>query len=252
MRRLLRVLGLVMMVGGCASQALVPGPQATAIKHREQALAPHAVAIQDAIRQSGRTGALAFVDARDGRLAVLPGDTPADAWSRAAASGSGAAPDRAAAPAVLTFVYRADVAKEPEAVTVAALQEQEAQRATLAGLDGELRKLSDALAATRRDTQTSLDASRQETQKALDALTEELAMARKFMLQVAQLGYLNQDMNAENASVLKKAAAASQESSANSAKLAESMRQLSEHLAAQLKDLATRLDAIQNRISNVK
>jgi len=27
---------------------------------------------------------------------------------------------------------------------------------------------------------------------------------------------------------------------------------LSEHLAAQLKDLATRLDAIQNRISNVK
>jgi len=30
------------------------------------------------------------------------------------------------------------------------------------------------------------------------------------------------------------------------------MRQLSEHLAAQLKDLATRLDAIQNRISNVK
>lgn len=247
MRRLLRVLGLVMMVGGCASHALVPAPQATAIKHREQALAPHAAAIQDAIRQSGRTGALAFVDARDGRLAVLPGDTPADAWSRAAAS-----TDRAAAPAVLTFVYRADVPKEPESVTAAALQEQETQRATLAGLDGELRKLSDALAATRRDTQTSLDASRQETQKALDALTEELATARKFMLQVAQLGYLNQDMNAENASVLKKAAAASQESSANSAKLAESMRQLSEHLAAQLKDLAARLDAIQNRISNVK
>ena len=247
MRRLLRVLALVMMVGGCASHPLVPAPQATAIKHREQALAPHAAAIQDAIRQSGRTGALAFVDARDGRLAVLPGDTPADAWSRAAAS-----TDRAAAPAVLTFVYRADVPKEPEAVTVAALQEQETQRATLAGLDGELRKLSDALAATRRDTQASLDVSRQETQKALDALTEELATARKFMLQVAQLGYLNQDMNAENASVLKKAAAASQESSANSAKLAESMRQLSEHLAAQLKDLAARLDAIQNRISNVK
>jgi hypothetical protein len=247
MRRLLRVLALVMMVGGCASHALVPAPQATAIKHREQALAPHAAAIQDAIRQSGRTGALAFVDARDGRLAVLPGDTPADAWSRAAAS-----TDRAAAPAVLTFVYRADVPKEPEAVTAAALQEHETQRTTLAGLDGELRKLSDALAATRRDTQASLDASRQEAQKALDALTEELATARKFMLQVAQLGYLNQDMNAENASVLKKAAAASQESSANSAKLAESMRQLSEHLAAQLKDLAARLDAIQNRISNVK
>jgi hypothetical protein len=247
MRRLLRVLALVVMVGGCASHALVPAPQATAIKHREQALAPHAAAIQDAIRQSGRTGALAFVDARDGRLAVLPGDTPADAWSRAAAS-----TDRAAAPAVLTFVYRADVPKEPEAVTAAALQEHETQRTTLAGLDGELRKLSDALAATRRDTQASLDASRQEAQKALDALTEELATARKFMLQVAQLGYLNQDMNAENASVLKKAAAASQESSANSAKLAESMRQLSEHLAAQLKDLAARLDAIQNRISNVK
>src|ERR1700732_3074684 len=139
MRRLLRVLGLVMMVGGCASHALVPAPQATAIKHREQALAPHAAAIQDAILQSGRTGALAFVDARDGRLAVLPRDTPAGARPRAAAS----------PPAVLTFVYRADVAKEPEAVTAAALQEQEAQRATLAGLDGELRKLSGALAAGR-------------------------------------------------------------------------------------------------------
>ena len=62
-----------------------------------------------------------------------------------------------------------------------------------------------------------------------------MATARKFMLQIAQLSYLNQEMNAENASVLKKAAAASQESAASSAKLAESMRQLSDHLAAQLR-----------------
>ena len=40
--------------------------------------------------------------------------------------------------------------------------------------------------------------------------------------------------------------------SANSAKLADTMRQLSDSLASQLKELAARLDAIQNRISDVK
>jgi len=30
------------------------------------------------------------------------------------------------------------------------------------------------------------------------------------------------------------------------------MRQLSDHLAAQLKELASRLDGIQNRITNIK
>jgi len=108
------------------------------------------------------------------------------------------------------------------------------------------------VAAARRDAQTSIDASRQETRKALDGLAEDVSTTRKFMLQIAQLSYLNQEMNAENASVLKKAAAASQESAASSAKIAESMRQLSDHLAAQLKELASRLDGIQNRITNIK
>lgn len=252
MRWLLAPLGLAAMIGGCAGQSLVPPGQAAAIKHREQALAPHAAAIQSAIRQSGRAGALAYLDARDGRLVVLPGDTPTDAWSRSTASGAGGSTDRAAAPPVMTFVHRADLPKEPEGVTASFLQEQETLRTTLGGLDGELRKLSDTIAATRRDAQASIDAVRQETQKALDGLAEDVTTARKFMLRVAELGYLNQEMNAENASALKKAAAASQESSASAARLAESMRQLSEHLAGQLKELGARLDAIQNRLSNVQ
>ncbi len=246
MRRFLRLLALAVTIGGCAGHALVPAEQAAAIKRREHALGPHSAAIQEAIRQSGRAGALVFLDSRDGRLVTLPGDTPVDAWARSAAS------DRASAPAVVTFVHRADVAKEPEPVTSSLLQEQERLRTTFTSIDGEMRKLSEAVATARRDAQTSIDAVRQDTQKALDGMAEDLTTARKFMLQVAQLGYLNQEMNAENATAVRKAAAASQEASASSAKLAESMRQLSEHLAAQLKDLATRLDAIQNRLSNLK
>jgi len=246
MHRVLRLLALAVTIYGCASHSLVPPDQAAAIKRREQALAPHSAAIQDAIRQSGRTGALAFLDSGDSRLVTLPGDTPLDAWARSTPS------DRTSAPAVITFVHRADVAKEPEPVTSSFLQEQERIRSTFATIDGEIQKLSEAVAAARRDAQTSIDGVRQETQKALEGMAEDLTTARKFMLQVAQLGYLNQEMNAENANAIRKAAAASQEASANSAKLAESMRQLSDHLAAQLKDLATRLDAIQNRISNLK
>src|SRR5215470_1549390 len=246
MHRVLRLLALAVTIYGCASHPLVPPDQAAAIKRREQALAPHSAAIQDAIRQSGRTGALAFLDSGDSRLVTLPGDTPLDAWARSTPS------DRTSAPAVITFVHRADVAKEPEPVTSSFLQEQERIRSTFATIDGEIQKLSESVAAARRDAQTSIDGVRQETQKALDGMAEDLTTARKFLLQVAQLGYLNQEMNAENANAIRKAAAASQEASANSAKLAESMRQLSDHLAAQLKDLATRLDAIQNRISNLK
>ncbi len=252
MRQLLIVLSAVVVVTGCASHSLVPPGQAVAIRHREQALVPHSAAIQDAIRQSGKGGALVFLDERDGHLVVLPGDSPAEAWSRSSTSSAGGSTDRASALAVLTFVHRADVPKAPEAVTARSLDEQERLRATLASLDGELRKLSDSVAATRRETQTALATVREETRKALDALAEDLATAKKFMLQVAQLGYLNQEMNAENASAIRKAATASQDASASSAKLADTMRQLSEHLASQLKDVATRLDAIQNRISNVK
>ena len=251
MRRLLGLLAVALTIGACASASLVSDEQAEAIKRREQALVPHTPAIQQTIKQSGRAGALTFFDLGDGRLVVLPGDTPEDAWTRAAAA-PGGTPDRAAMPAIVTFVHRMDLPKAPEGVSIARLQEQEALRTRLASLDAELRTLSDALAAARRDARASLDASRQETQKALDGLAEDVSTTRKFLLQIAQLAYLNQEMNADNAGVLKKAAAASQESALNSARLAESMRQLSDHLAAQLKDLASRLDGIQNRISNIK
>ena len=251
MRRLLGLLGVALTVGACASASLVSDEQAEAIKRREQALALHTPAIQQTIKQSGRAGGLAFFDLRDGRLVVLPGDTPGDAWARAAAA-PGGTPDQAAMPTIMTFVHRTDLPKGPEGISTAALQEQEGLRTRLASLDEELRSLSDAVAAARRDAQTSIDASRQETRKALDGLAEDVSTTRKFMLQIAQLSYLNQEMNAENASVLKKAAAASQESAASSAKIAESMRQLSDHLAAQLKELASRLDGIQNRITNIK
>ena len=58
----------------------------------------------------------------------------------------------------------------------------------------------------------------------------------------------------ESSPLLRKQAlsATSQHVSANSAKLADTMRQLSDSLANQLKELGTRLDSIQNRISNVK
>jgi hypothetical protein len=252
MRRYLGILGLALTIGACASPSLVPQEQAAAIRRREQSLAPHSAAIQETIRRSDRSGALAFFDLRDGHLVVLPGETPADAWARAIAAGAGGATDPVATPVVVTFVQRADLARAPEGVLAASLREEAALRVRLSGLDAELRTLTDAIAAARQEAQTSIDANRRETQKALDGLAEDVATARKFMLQVAQLGYLNQEMNAENAGVLKKAAAASQESAAGSAKVAESMRQLSDHLAAQLKELGARLDAIQNRINNIK
>ena len=248
MRQWLLVLSLAVVVVGCATHPLVPKEQAEAIKNRDRALAPHSAAIQDTIRQSGNEGALAFLDAGDGHLVVLPGDSPGEAWARHITSPSGSPTGRASMPPVISFVYRADVPKAPESLTSRSLEQQETLRATLAALDAELRKLSDSVVATRRETQ----ASREDMQKALDSLAGDLAAARKFMLQTAQLGSLNHEMNVANANGLRKIAAASQEVSANSAKLADTMRQLSENLASQLKELAARLDAIQERISNVK
>src|SRR5712691_502536 len=252
MRQWLLVLSLAVVVIGCASHPLVPKEQAEAIKNRDRALAPHSAAIQDTIRQSGNEGALAFLDAGDGHLVVLPGDSPADAWARYITSPSGSPGGRASVPPVLSFVYRADVPRAPESVTYSFLQQQETLRTTLATLDTELRKLSDSVVATRQETQTSIATARENMQKALDSLAEDLAAARKFMLQTAQLARLNHEMNVENANGIRKAAAASQEVSANSTKLADTMRHLSDSLASQLKELAARLDAIQNTISNVK
>ena len=89
-------------------------------------------------------------------------------------------------------------------------------------------------------------------QKALSSLSEDLAAARKFMLQTAQLGWLNHELNVENANDIRKVTTASQELSASSARLEETMRQLSETLAGQLKELANRLDTIQGKVSSLK
>ena len=125
--------GLVLVAVGCASPSLVPKMQSAAIRDRERALASHADAIQAAIKQSGNVGALAFLDAGDGRLIVLPGDTPADAWARYATSPERGA-GRASVPVVVTFVHRADVPKAPETVTVNVLQQQQALRTSAAAL----------------------------------------------------------------------------------------------------------------------
>ncbi len=246
MRSGVLLIGLSLVVVGCASHSLMPAAQSAAISERERALASHADAIQASVRQSGNVGALAFLDAKDGHLVVLPGDSPADAWARYAASPeSGTSP--VSVPAVVTFVYRTDVPKAPETVTQSGLQQQQALRTSV----DELRRLEERLGLVQRD----LAATKQDTDKVLAdmrALAEDLAAVRKFMLQTAQLGWLNHELVVENASGMRKMATASQELTATSAKLEDTLRQLSESLAGQLKELAARLDAIQGKVQNIK
>jgi BMFP domain-containing protein YqiC len=262
----LRLLSLALVVVGCASPSLMPEGQAAAIKNRDRALAAHADAIHAAIRQSGNVGALAFLDARDGRLIVLPGDSPADAWARYAASpdsGTG----RVSVPVVVTFLHRPDIPEAQETVTRSLLQEQQALRTSVAALETELRdglrrlaerldivqrELAESLAATKQETDASLAATRADMQTALSSLAEDLGTARKVMLQTAQLGWLNHELNVENASGIRKVTTATQELSASSARLEEVLRQLSESLAVQLKELAKRLDSIQGKVSSLK
>jgi len=208
---------------GCASHSLMPAAQSEAIRDRERALASRSDVIQSAIRQSGKVGALAFLDARDQTNAV-------------------------SMPAAATFVYRADVPKAPETVTASALQQEQTSAAALAT---DLRRLQDRLELVQRE----LAATRGDTDKAvadMRALADDLESVRKFMLQTAQLGWLNHELTLENASGVRKMAATSQELSASSARLEDSMRQLSESLAGQLKEVAARLDAIQGKIQNIK
>ena len=242
------LIGVLMLVG-CASHSLMPAAQSEAIRERERALASRTDAIQTAVRQSGKVGALAFLDTKDGHLVVLPGDSPADAWARHATSS--AEPNPVSMPAVVTFVYRADIPKAPEAVTVDALQQQQTQRTSVAALAIELGRLEEKLGVLQRD----LVATKQDTDKAvadMRALAEDLAAARKFMVQTAQLGWLNQEAVQENANGIRRMTTATQELTASSTKLEETVRQLSEGLAGQLKELAGRLDAIQNKIQNIK
>jgi hypothetical protein len=238
---------LCLTVVGCASHSLMTAAQSEAVRDRERALARHADVIQAAVRQSGRAGALAFLDAKDGRLVVLPGDSPADAWARHAAS---TAPETlpVGVPAVVTFVYRADIPKPPETVTQAALQQDRASAATL---ETDLRRLEERLGLVRRE----LVATQQDTAKAvadMRALAEDLTAVRKFMLQTAQLGWLSHELTQENATGIRRMAATSQELTASSARLEETLRQLSESVGGQLKELAARLDAIQGKIQNIK
>jgi hypothetical protein len=244
------LVSLAMLAVGCASKpSLVPERQADAIQIREEALASHSPAIQEAIRQSNSLGALAFVDNSNGRLVVLPGDTPGEAWARHVAAPSSAP---VSVPPVVDFVYRPDIAKAPETVTHRSLLQQQELRTTLAATDAELRRLSDSIEATRQDAQSSIRAAREDVQKSLDALTADLAAARKFMLQTAQLGWLDHELAIENASTLRKLAGSSQELTTTSTKLAETIQHLSDTLTRQLKELTARLDAIQNRVSNMK
>lgn len=242
------LIGLLLMVG-CAGQSLMPATQSAAIRDRERALAPHADAIQAAVSQSGKAGALAFLDARNGRLVVLPGDSAADAWARYAASPE--SESRAAqVPEVVTFVYRRDIPKAPETVVQSVLLQQQAQLSSAAALATELRRLEDRLGLVQRE----LAVTKQDTDKSVAdvrALIEDVTAVRKFMLQTAQLGWLNHELTLENATGIRRMAATSQELAASSAKLEDTLRQLSESLAGQLKELAARLDAIQGKIQNL-
>jgi DNA repair exonuclease SbcCD ATPase subunit len=243
-------MSLALVVVGCASPSLMPETQAVAIKDRARALASHADAIHASIRQSGNVGALAFLDAKDGRLVVLPGDSPADAWSRHIASPEGET-GRVSVPPVLTFVHRADVPKAPETVTRGALQQQAQLRDAYRRFEEQLgtvqRELAESIAATKREADA-----RANMQAALTSLSEDLAAVRKFMLQTAQLGWLNHELVVENATGIRKLGTASQELSASSVRLEETLRQLSESLAGQLKELANRLDTIQGKVSSRK
>jgi hypothetical protein len=262
----LALMGLVLAVVGCASPSLMPPTQAVAIRDRDRALAPHAKAIHAAIGEAGTLGALAFLDTRDGRLVVLPGDSPGDSWARHATSPE-AGTDGVSPPPVLSFVYRADVPKAPEAVTLSALQLQQAQRTSVAAAETELRDsyqrieerlglvqrdLAASIATSKSETDASLAAARADLQRALSSLSEDLAAVRKFVVQTAQLGWLTHELSVETATGMRKVTTASQEMAATSAKLEETVRQLSATLAAQLKELASRLDNIQGKVSSLK
>ena len=262
----LSLVSLALVLVGCASPSLMLESQAAGIKNRERALASHASAIHTTIAQSGNAGALVFLDAEDGRLVVLPGDSPADAWTRRT-SPPESATSRVSAPPVLTYVHRADIPKAPETITRSVLEQEGALRVSVAALESELseahrrieerlglvqRELAESIAAAKREADTSVATARADLQKALSSFSEELTAVRKFMLQTAQLGWLNHELIVENANAVRKVATASQELTASSAKLEETMRLLSETLAGQLKQLASRLDTLQGKVSSLK
>ena len=108
------------------------------------------------------------------------------------------------------------------------------------------------LAESKGEADASLTGASADMHAALSSLAEDLAAVRKFMLQTAQLGSLNHELNVETETGLGMVATASQELSASSARLEEIMRELPERLAGQLKELANRLDTIQGKVSSLK
>jgi hypothetical protein len=257
---------LLMVVAGCAAPSLMPPSQAAAVKSRERALAAHADAIHAAIKGSGQTGALAYLEGGDGRLVVLPGDSPIDAWMRFNAS-PGHAASRGAVPPVVTYVHRADIAAAPEAIDLSALEQQQALRTSVVSLQTELgtahqliedrlgavqRELRETVETTQREADATQAAVRADVQRALSALGDDLASVRRLLLQTAQLGWLNHELAVDNANGVRKVASASQELAASSARLEDTIRQLSDTLAGQLKELAARLDNIQGKVTSLK
>lgn len=254
-----------LLLAGCASApTLVSREQGDAIRRRDRALAAHAEEIQAAIRQSGALGALAFLDVGDGRLVVFPGNTPEEAWARQAA-----APDRAGmvAPAVVTFVYRADVPAEPAAVNWAALQQHHALTAAVGKLDAQLlaaeRRAEERIAevrgevaasraAAKEDADRALAAASADTQRALRALADDIAAVRAFALQTAELGWLSHELSTETARGIRRLEGSSQALSTTTARLATSIQQVSDALARQLKELGDRLEAIRTKMGEIK
>ncbi len=241
----LPLMSLAVVVVGCASPSLLPDVQAVAIQDRDRALALHADAIHAAISQSGKMGALVFLDATDSHLVVLPGESPADAWARYR---------RVSMPPVLTFVHRADVPKAPETIPRSVLQQQAQLRDAWRRIEERLRLsiVQSELAESKREADASLTGARADMYAALSSLAEDLAAVRKFMLQTAQLGSLDHELNVETETGLRTGATASQELFASSARLEEIMRELPKRLAGQLKELANRLDTIQGKVSSLK
>ncbi len=239
----LPLMSLAVVVVGCASPSLLPDVQAVAIQDRDRALALHADAIHAAISQSGKMGALVFLDATDSHLVVLPGESPADAWARYR---------RVSMPPVLTFVHRADVPKAPETIPRSVPQQQAQLRDAWRRIEERLSIVQSELAESKREADASLTGARADMYAALSSLAEDLAAVRKFMLQTAQLGSLDHELNVETETGLRTGATASQELFASSARLEEIMRELPKRLAGQLKELANRLDTIQGKVSSLK
>jgi hypothetical protein len=234
-------------------------------------LSPHEEAVQEAIRQSGKLKFLAF----DATMV-----TRSLARQCAGCRGYVASPPVTGPPgcrgwAVVSFVYRADVPR-PRDRSLSSFRNSTRRTAPPTSSRGpahvahrgpDSSGTDDILGTARPDphlqrelancsrqeeTQRSMAAAREDMQKATNALAADLAAARKFMLQTAQLGWLNHELNVENANGLRKVSTASQELAANSARLADTLRQLSDNLASQLKQLAERLENLQNKINGIR